>query len=177
MTAVGPYPINEFEFSDDHSTHTRSRPTSSCASSIAGKYIPPAVPSPPRSSNRYFPPEPHLPRKDHSLILDMSDNELNQWIFTDAELDSTPSILDGLSPAEERYRRTRGVVFISSVCNLLQIPQLTLSAASLLFHRFFMRKSMIQEKGGIHHYVRPALYVSILDLSPFICMLLAAPTT
>ncbi|PQE12357.1 cyclin-K protein [Rutstroemia sp. NJR-2017a BVV2] len=163
MTAVGPYPINEFEFSDDHSLHTRSRPTSSCASSIAGKYVPPAVPSPPRSSNQYFPPEPPLPRKDHSLILDMSDNDFNQWIFTDAEIDSSPSILDGLSPAEERYRRTRGVAFISAVCNLLQIPQVTLSAASLLFHRFFMRKSMIQEKGGIHHYnvAATALFIAM----------------
>lgn len=35
---------------------------------------------------------------------------------------------------------------------MLDLPQITLWVAGVFFHRFFMRFSMVQEKGGIHHY-------------------------
>ncbi len=58
--------------------------------------------------------------------------------------------------AEEATRRAQGVNFIFQVGICLQphpLPQLTLYVAATFFHRFFMRFSMVEEKGGIHHYV------------------------
>ncbi|KAA8567038.1 hypothetical protein EYC84_010122 [Monilinia fructicola] len=153
MTTAGPYPIAEFEYPDDHSN--RTRPPSSCASTITGKYIPPAVPSPPRLSNHHLPPEQPFCQIKHIFIPEMSAKAVDQWLFTEAELKATPSILDGLSHEEERIRRAKGVSFMSSIGNMLHIPMTTVSVASLYFHRFYMRKSMVSDKKGctgIHHY-------------------------
>ncbi|KAI8262737.1 u4 u6 small nuclear ribonucleoprotein prp4 [Colletotrichum sp. SAR11_239] len=76
----------------------------------------------------------------------------NQWYFTNDEALSTPSVLDGISPAEERLRRAKGVNFIYQAGVLLDLPQITLWVAGVFFHRFYMRYSMVEEKGGIHHY-------------------------
>lgn len=38
---------------------------------------------------------------------------------------------------------------------MLDLPQITLWVAGVFFHRFYMRYSLVQEKGGIHHYVSP----------------------
>lgn len=87
----------------------------------------------------------------------MAGAESSQWLFTDAEILSSPSILDGLDPAEERCRRAKGVNFILQVGMLLKIPQLTLSVASVFFHRFYMRRSLDVEHQplqALHHYVR-----------------------
>lgn len=35
---------------------------------------------------------------------------------------------------------------------MLDLPQITMWVAGVFFHRFFMRYSMVEEKGGIHHY-------------------------
>ncbi|POS84405.1 hypothetical protein EPUL_003681 [Erysiphe pulchra] len=78
----------------------------------------------------------------------------NQWIFTEDEVMSSPCILDGLDPAEERSRRAKGVNFITQAGILLKLPQLTIATASIFFHRFFMRQTMLPEKGGSHHYHR-----------------------
>lgn len=79
--------------------------------------------------------------------------DVPQWLFTEAELANTPSVLDGLPSIEERARRAKGVNFIIQAGILLKLPQLTLATASVFFHRFYMRQSMIPEKGGLHHYV------------------------
>jgi hypothetical protein len=68
---------------------------------------------------------------------------------------STPSVIDGLSLAEERLRRAKGVNFIYQAGILLDLPQITLWVAGVFFHRFYMRFSMVEEKAGIHHYVSP----------------------
>jgi protein BUR2 len=81
----------------------------------------------------------------------------SQWLFTEEEIRNSPSILDGLPVAEEVCRRAKGVNFIIQAGILLKIPQLTLGTASVFFHRFYMRYSMVAEKGGIHHYVRSSL--------------------
>lgn len=78
--------------------------------------------------------------------------ESNQWIFTEEEVMSAPCILDGLDPVEERSRRAKGVNFITQAGILLKLPQLTIATASVFFHRFFMRQTMLPEKGGSHHY-------------------------
>lgn len=167
MTTAGPYPIAEFEYPDDHSN--RTRPPSSCASTITGKYIPPAVPSPPRLSNHHLPPEQPFCQIKHIFIPEMSAKAVDQWLFTEAELKATPSILDGLSHEEERIRRAKGVSFMSSIGNMLHIPMTTVSVASLYFHRFYMRKSMVSDKKGctgIHHYVSFFLLPRVITSSP-----------
>lgn len=76
-----------------------------------------------------------------------------QWLFTDEEINNSPSILDGVPPIEERCRRAKGVNFLVQAGILLKIPQLTLATASVFFHRFYMRYSMEPGERGIHHYV------------------------
>jgi hypothetical protein len=91
----------------------------------------------------------------------MATEDSSQWLFTEAELASTPSVLEGLQIAEERCRRAKGVNFIIQAGILLKLPQLTLATASVFFHRFYMRQSMVAERGGFHHYVRrPSTYLS-----------------
>lgn len=78
-----------------------------------------------------------------------------QWLFSEAELSNTPSIQDGMSVAEERDTRAKGVNFIVQVGIMLKLPQLTLSTAAIFFQRFLMRASLKQPKGDIpklHHY-------------------------
>ncbi len=76
------------------------------------------------------------------------------WLFTEAELQRSPSILDGLSPEKEREFRSKGVNFILQVGIMLKLPQITLATASVFLHRFYMRHMMQSAPGrpGFHHY-------------------------
>ncbi|KAI2623034.1 cyclin-like protein [Hypomontagnella submonticulosa] len=117
--------------------------------------IPPPAPSPPTNSSRTSPPRPQSRRSAPSPSRSATRTPLamtNQWHFTQDEVLSSPSILDGLPPAEERLRRAKGVNFIYQAGILLELPQTTLYVAGVFFHRFFMRCSMVEEKNGIHHY-------------------------
>lgn len=78
-----------------------------------------------------------------------------QWLFTEEELDHTPSIRAGMTAEEELDRRARGVIFIKEVGMMLKLPEVTLSVAALFFHRYLMRNSLKGSNGakGIHHYV------------------------
>ncbi|KAL8812224.1 MAG: hypothetical protein Q9223_001548 [Gallowayella weberi] len=78
----------------------------------------------------------------------------SQWIFSEAELLRTPSILDGLPPEKERENRAKGVNFIFQVGIMLKLPQVTLATASVLLHRFFVRHSMVEAAGrpAFHYY-------------------------
>lgn len=92
---------------------------------------------------------PHLP-------LPMVVAEEQQWIFTEAELLQSPSILAGMSPEEERAVRKKGVNFILQVGIMLKLPQTTLSTAAVFFNRFLMRNSLKPAPGykPLHHYVK-----------------------
>ncbi|KAI4870374.1 cyclin-like protein [Hypoxylon rubiginosum] len=117
--------------------------------------VPPPVPSPPTNSSRTSPPRPQSRRSAPSPTRSAPKTPVamsNQWHFTQDEILSSPSILDGLSPAEERLRRAKGVNFVYQAGILLELPQTTLYVAGVFFHRFFMRCSMVEEKHGIHHY-------------------------
>lgn len=98
---------------------------------------------------RRDPPDPPLP---------MVVVEEQQWIFTEAELMQTPSIMAGMSPEEERAVRRKGVNFILQVGIMLKIPQTTLSTAAVFFNRFLMRNSLKPAPNykPLHHYVRTA---------------------
>ena len=87
------------------------------------------------------------------------------WLFAADEVLSSPSIVDGLSPKELRLRRAKGVNFIYQVGCLLQLPQLTQWVAGVFFHRFYMRYSMVEDKGGLHHYVSVAVFPQELSVS------------
>lgn len=126
--------------------------------------VPPAVPTPPPAHAPY--PERNessRPQSRHSGAqpspAPMSNSKppvprADQWLFTRDEVASSPSIIDGMSPVEERLRRAKGVNFIYQAGILLELPQTTLYVAGVFFHRFYMRYSM-DEKLGIHHYVSP----------------------
>jgi protein BUR2 len=129
--------------------------------------VPPPVPSPPSLSSRRPPPTTHPPVASHppATMTTKGIESQSQWLFTEEEVRNSPSVHDGLSVAEEVSRRAKGVNFITQAGILLKIPQLTLGTASVFFHRFYMRYSMVPEKGGIHHYVRSSLPRSKSSLS------------
>ncbi|KAH8662987.1 cyclin-like protein [Tricladium varicosporioides] len=147
MTTVERYrPTHPFP-SDALSNGRRSHPSSTTIANV-----PPAVPSPPRLSRNSPPQKPHI-QAIPSPIFEMAHDGSSQWLFTDAEILSTPSILHGYPPEQERCYRAKGSNFILQAAILLKLPQLTIATASTFFHRFYMRASMDQNKGGYHHYV------------------------
>lgn len=75
-----------------------------------------------------------------------------QWLFSGSEIANSPSVAAGLTPAEERARRAKGVNFIVQAGMLLKVPQVTLGSAAVFFQRFYMRVGMVGER-GVHHYV------------------------
>jgi len=79
-----------------------------------------------------------------------------QWIFTEDEVNNSPSVQDGMSLADERERRSKGVNFIQQVGMMLKMPQITISTAAVFFHRFVMRHSLksTKDRKAMHHYVR-----------------------
>ncbi|KHO00070.1 cyclin [Metarhizium album ARSEF 1941] len=136
-----------------------SRADGPSRSPVPPREIPPAAPTPPQNSARTSPPRPQTqpqPQSDQQSPAQSGHNGqgtvANQWSFTSAEVLSTPSIIDGIPPSEERLRRAKGVNFIYQAGVMLDLPQITLWVAGVFFHRFFMRFSMVQDKGGIHHY-------------------------
>lgn len=147
--------------------HSINEPSTTSSSPIATKnrirapHIPPPAPSPPAYSSRQYPPPLHHPinRDPPSAMATKGLGPNNQWLFTEEELRDTPSVRDGLSVAEESCRRAKGVNFIIQAGILLKIPQLTLGTAAVFFHRFYMRYSMVEKHGGIHHYVRSSVNI------------------
>lgn len=83
----------------------------------------------------------------------------SQWLFTEADLLRTPSILEnGMTPEKEAENRGKGVNFITQVGIMLQLPQLTLATASVFLHRFFMRHPIqdVPDRPGYHYYTMAA---------------------
>ncbi|TVY38505.1 Cyclin [Lachnellula subtilissima] len=150
MTSVERYRPPRIDFPSD--APSNARPSHSTFSTITN--IPPAVPSPPQLSRNSPPREPH-PRAESTPTVKMASEDSSQWIFTEAEISSSPSIAHGIPPKDERCLRAKGANFILQAGILLKLPQLTIATASIFFQRFYMRASMDQSKvGGIHHYVR-----------------------
>ena len=83
-----------------------------------------------------------------------------QWMYSEEDLLHTPSILDGMTPDEERQLRSKGTNFITQVGIMLKLPQTTLCTASIFFNRFLMRHSLVKKEGHkpLHHYVSRALF-------------------
>ncbi|TVY82862.1 Cyclin pch1 [Lachnellula suecica] len=148
----------------DAPSNARRLHSSSSTTTTALANIPPAVPSPPRLSRDSPPRKPHLQPRLHAAaqtiphpppspsLLNMASDDSSQWIFTDAEILSTPSVVHGIQPKDERVLRGKGSNFILQAGILLKLPQLTIATASVFFQRFYMRCSLDPSKGGIHHY-------------------------
>jgi Cyclin, N-terminal domain len=75
----------------------------------------------------------------------------SQWLFTKSELLSTPSIHASMTSEQEKTMRTKGIQLIQEVGTKLRLHQATIATAAMFFHRFYMRKSLID----FHHYVSP----------------------
>jgi protein BUR2 len=154
MTTIDQYPSAKVDISSDVTTNGQRAQSSSSTIIKRKTFIPPAVPSPPRYSERISPPRKPATNFPSSAAIKMASEENIQWYFTDAELSATPSVADGLPIVEEKTRRAKAVNFIIQAGILLKLPQLTLATASVFLHRFYMRYSMVPEKNGLHHYVR-----------------------
>ena len=156
MTTVHPHRSAQLvKYSDVPTKNNRIHPP--FPPIIGNNVVPPAVPSPPRQSYWSSPPRKPAIKAKGIPILDMVSEETSQWYFTDIELAATPSVADGIPILEEKTRRAKAVNFITQAGILLKLPQLTLATASVFFHRFYMRHSMVIEKNGLHHYVRYTL--------------------
>lgn len=127
--------------------------------------VPPAVPTPPTHASRTssLPPQsrpgpaPSPAHPSPTARTAPPRPRASQWYFTPDETLSSPSILDGVTPQDERLRRAKGVNFIYQAGAMIELPQTTLWVAAVFFHRFYMRVNMDQDKGGIHHYVGDSL--------------------
>ncbi|KAK4495931.1 hypothetical protein PRZ48_013199 [Zasmidium cellare] len=109
---------------------------------------------PPSNTNHLPPSHPATRQRPKSPNRVLAEAEA-QWLFTEAELANTPSIQDGMSQAEEKELRAKGVNFIVQVGIMLKLPQLTLSTAAIFFQRYLMRASLMKARDGIpklHHY-------------------------
>ena len=106
----------------------------------------------PAASSGYSSPARNLPPLPNELLLASEE----QWIFSEFDLQHTPSVVAGLSPLKERENRAKGVNFILQVGIMLKLPQLTLASAAVFLHRFFMRlpmvKDHVQGRKEHHHY-------------------------
>ncbi|KAJ5235647.1 uncharacterized protein N7469_004815 [Penicillium citrinum] len=65
-----------------------------------------------------------------------------KWMFTDEELERTPTRLDKIEREKEDYIRHRAVEFIWQVSMMLKMPPQTSMTATVLMHRFLMRYSL-----------------------------------
>jgi hypothetical protein len=68
---------------------------------------------------------------------------VNDWLFSEKELNCSPSILDGnLTLEQELLLRARACRFIEKLCKTLELPKLSQMSASTYLHRFYMRQSI-----------------------------------
>ncbi|KAI5788466.1 cyclin-like protein [Geopyxis carbonaria] len=108
------------------------------------KQLPPPPPPPlrtkPRTWSTQLPSPP--PTRDKKMSAPPSEWESSQWLFTEEELLQTPSVLDGITPEQEREQRSKGCNFIIQLGIQLKLPQLTLATASTYLHRFYMQNSL-----------------------------------
>jgi protein BUR2 len=108
-------------------------------------------------------PRRELPRPPPPAV----EESEQQWVFTEEELLSAPSILDGMPAEEERSLRRKGVNFILQVGMMLKLPQTTLSTAAVFFNRYLMRHSLKPRPGykPLHHYasVSCIIYTNIAN--------------
>lgn len=65
-----------------------------------------------------------------------------KWLFSDEDLERTPSRIDKIDREKEDYIRHRAVEFIWQVSMMLKMPPQTSMTATVFMHRFLMRYSL-----------------------------------
>jgi len=93
-------------------------------------------------------------RTEYGHIVLTTDNVL----YPPEKIETTPSRADGLSAEEERDVRILGCDFIQASGLLLQLPQVAMATAQILFHRFYYAKSIV--KHNYEHVVMAALFLA-----------------
>ncbi|ANB13676.1 cyclin Pch1 [Sugiyamaella lignohabitans] len=66
----------------------------------------------------------------------------NVWIFSMAQVAKSPSAKDGIPTKHEFIQRAKGVNFIIVTGTQLRLPPMTIYAAALFLHRFYLRHSL-----------------------------------
>ncbi|ORX39216.1 cyclin-like protein [Kockovaella imperatae] len=75
----------------------------------------------------------------------------SQWLFTDADLDRTPSRLDGITSEDELRRRKKAIEYVRSIGLRAGLggreanspsARGVMAPAAMLVHRFYMRRSL-----------------------------------
>lgn len=84
------------------------------------------------------PPKRRIPGLPNPVVASTQ----QKWIFTEEELERTPSRIDKIDREKEDYIRHRAVEFIWQVSMMLKMPPQTSMTATVFMHRFLMRYSL-----------------------------------
>ncbi|KAI9918002.1 hypothetical protein PsorP6_013385 [Peronosclerospora sorghi] len=68
----------------------------------------------------------------------------NDWIFSEEEMCSTPSMRDGMKYMDELVLRRNACDFIEKMAKALDLPKLAQISADNYLHRFYMRHSLVR---------------------------------
>ncbi|KAI9910881.1 hypothetical protein PsorP6_010033 [Peronosclerospora sorghi] len=68
----------------------------------------------------------------------------NDWIFSEQEICSTPSMRDGMKYMDELVLRRNACDFIEKMAKALYLPKLAQISADNFLHRFYMRQSLVR---------------------------------
>jgi protein BUR2 len=85
------------------------------------------------------PPKRRIPGLPNPVV----EAEQQKWLFTDEELERTPSRIDKIEREKEDYIRHRAIDFIWQVSLMLKLPPQTSMTATVYMHRFLMRYSLM----------------------------------
>lgn len=90
------------------------------------------------SSVSSAPSKPRIPGLPNPVVTAAQ----QKWLFTDDDLERTPSRIDKIEREKEDYIRHRAVEFIWQVSMMLKMPPQTSMTATVFMHRFLMRYSL-----------------------------------
>ena len=86
---------------------------------------------------------------------------LDNFHVSKEDLRNSPSRFDGISEETEMELRNFGTTLIQEGGTLLDLPQVVMATAQVLFHRFFCKKSMAKYDVEVRHW--PMLSGSLQD--------------
>ena len=86
---------------------------------------------------------------------------LDNFHVSKEDLRNSPSRFDGISEETEMELRNFGTTLIQEGGTLLDLPQVVMATAQVLFHRFFCKKSMAKYDVEVRHC--PMLSDSLQD--------------
>lgn len=92
-----------------------------------------------------------------SQISNPSSQAESRWIFSQEDIENSPSRKDGLSAEQEIAKRQEAALFISDLGEELKVNQLCINTAIIYMHRFFMINSFKK----FHRYVRVSLLLKV----------------